>query len=445
MFIQKAGVEMTPDLLKTLIDQHKVERSRLDELRRMYESDHDILHQDDKAEYKPDNRLVVNFAKYIVDTFNGFFIGNPIKITHPDSSVNDYLEYLDKYNDQDDNNAELSKLCSIYGHGYEMLFTDESGGIGITYVEPQECFVVYDDSILRRPMFGIRYYVDTDKIEQGSFSTGTDIQYFHNDGGYIFDDLVPHHFGDVPIIEYLENEERQGIFEPVVTLINAFNKAISEKANDVDYYADAYLKVLGAKLSDESLRSLRDNRIINLHGMDAEKIIVDFLQKPDADGTQENLIDRLERLIFHISMVANINDENFGTSTGIALKYKLQSMTNLAKTKERKFTSGMNRRYKMIAQSPASKIKEGDWVGIDYQFTQNIPANLLEEADIAGKLSGVTSGETQLKVLSIVENVKEEIKKKQEEKSTQGYDTDYPTNRIQKDSQETTSLNEVIE
>ena len=35
-----------------------------------------------------------------------------------------------------------------------------------------------------------------------------------------------------------------GIFEPVLTMINAYNKAISEKANDVDYFADAYLKVL---------------------------------------------------------------------------------------------------------------------------------------------------------------------------------------------------------
>ena len=82
------------------------------------------------------------------------------------------------------------------------------------------------------------------------------------------------------------------------------------------------------------MEHIRDNRIINL-GEDAEDVIVDFLQKPDGDATQENLIDRLEKLIFHICMVANISDENFGTSSGIAMKYKLQGMSNLAKTKER--------------------------------------------------------------------------------------------------------------
>lgn len=34
-------------------------------------------------------------------------------------------------------------------------------------------------------------------------------------------------------------------------------------------------------------------------------------------------------------MVANISDESFGTASGIALRYRLQAMDNLAKTKER--------------------------------------------------------------------------------------------------------------
>ena len=112
-------------------------------------------------------------------------------------------------------------------------------------------------------------------------------------------------------------------FEPVMSMIDAYNKAVSEKANDVDYFADAYMKVLGSKLEDEDLEHIRDNRIINLDG-NAAAVIVDFLQKPNGDTTQENLIDRLEKLIFQISMVANISDENFGTSSGIAMKYKLQ-------------------------------------------------------------------------------------------------------------------------
>lgn len=48
---------------------------------------------------------------------------------------------LDSYNDQDDNNAELSKLCDIYGKGYELYYVDEQANIGITYVSPMEAFL----------------------------------------------------------------------------------------------------------------------------------------------------------------------------------------------------------------------------------------------------------------------------------------------------------------
>jgi SPP1 family phage portal protein len=139
------------------------------------------------------------------------------------------------------------------------------------------------------------------------------------------------------------------------------------------------------------------------------------MSKPSADGTQENLLERLERLIFAISMVANISDENFGSATGVALKYKLQAMSNLAKTKERKFTSGMNRRYKILFSSPLSKVPKDAWVQLHYKFTPNIPANRLEEAQEAAQLEGIVSHETQLKVLSIVDDVQGELKKIEEE------------------------------
>ena len=159
------------------------------------------------------------------------------------------------------------------------------------------------------------------------------------------------------------------------------------------------------------------DRVINFDE-DAEKMIVDFLQKPDGDTTQEHLIDRLERLIFQIGMVADISDENFGTSSGIALKYKLQAMSNLAKTKERKFNSGMNRRYMLIFSNPVSGMLKDDWVKVKPVFTRNFPANVLEETQIAGNLEGITSKRTQLGTLSIVDNVDEELKRIEEEEES---------------------------
>ncbi len=413
--------ELTDAKLRRFIERHAAEStSRYKQLQDAYETDFPIFHKKPKPEWKPDNRIAVNFAKYIVDTMNGYFIGNPIKIIVDggEETIEKYIEFLDQYNDQDDNNAELSKICSIYGKGYEMYYNDEDGNVGIIYLDPTEAFMIYDDSVLKRERYFVRLYRDEDNVLHGSVSDQEKVRWFTIKGKIVWNEQEQlHYFNGVPATEYCENKECQGIFEPVMSIINAFNKAISEKANDVDYFADAYLKIIGTLLGEDELKHIRSDRVINFDG-DGESVIVDFLQKPNGDTTQENLLDRLQNLIFLIAMVANISDENFGTSSGIAMAYKLQGMSNLRKTKERKFTSGMNRRYKLIFSNPGNAMKKDDWVKLHYKFTPNVPANLLEESQIAQNLSGVVSQETQLGVLSVVDNPKTEIERidKEEEK-----------------------------
>ena len=413
--------ELTDAKLSQFIARHATESTfRYKQLQDAYETDFPIFHEKTKPEWKPDNRIAVNFAKYIVDTMNGYFIGNPIKITVDggEEAIEKYIEFLDQYNDQDDNNAELYKICSIYGKGYEMYYNDEDGNVGIIYLDPTEAFMIYDDSVLKRERYFVRLYRDEDNVLHGSVSDQEKVRWFTIKGKIVWNEQEQlHYFNGVPATEYRENKECQGIFEPVMSIINAFNKAISEKANDVDYFADAYLKIIGTLLDEDELKHIRSDRVINFDG-DGESVIVDFLQKPNGDTTQENLLDRLQNLIFLIAMVANISDENFGTSSGIAMAYKLQGMSNLRKTKERKFTSGMNRRYKLIFSNPGNAMKKDDWVKLHYKFTPNVPANLLEESQIAQNLSGVVSQETQLGVLSVVDNPKTEIERidKEEEK-----------------------------
>ena len=121
VFKLSSDKELTDDKLQEFMSAHAKQASEHKRLQDAYENDYEILHQGKKPAWKPDNRIVVNFAKYIVDTMNGFFVGQPIKITADEEKIANYIELLDQYNDQDDNNAELSKICSIFGYGYDMM------------------------------------------------------------------------------------------------------------------------------------------------------------------------------------------------------------------------------------------------------------------------------------------------------------------------------------
>ena len=412
IFKMPADGELTETRLTKYITLHKqAVRERLKPLKDAYENEYEIYHAKKKEPYKPDNRVGVNFARYIVDTMNGYFIGNPVKIDSDDQAVAEYVKTLNAYNDQDDSNAELCKLADIFGNAYEIYFLDQNNKIGITYVSPMESFMIYDDSILERPLYFVRYYTDEDNNELGSVSDSYGVRHFKCTASWHYtDDWQPHGFAELPASELLENAERQGVFESALPAMDAYNKALSEKANDVDYFADAYLKVLGAKVEEGDVRFIRDTRIVNF-GDEAEAsgLVAEFMSKPSADTTQENLINRLERLIFQSSMVCNISDDNFATSSGIALKFKLQPMNNLAKTKERKFVSLLNRRYRIIMNHVLSPVQPDGWMGLRYKLTFDIPANVADEATIAKTLEGIVSKETQLSVLSVVDNVGDEM------------------------------------
>jgi|SRR5690606_22277298 len=116
VFVFPRDEEITGKVVQMFIDEHQKMLPRYKRLRDLYEGRHVILDQPAKDSYKPDNRLVVNFAKYITDTFNGYFIGIPVKVDHEDDKINERADNFIKENDLDDGIAELSKITSIYGH-----------------------------------------------------------------------------------------------------------------------------------------------------------------------------------------------------------------------------------------------------------------------------------------------------------------------------------------
>lgn len=431
LFRMNSEADVTAEIVEKFLKKNLIlTNSRYDKLGNAYRNDYEIFHLPPKPPHKPDNRIAVNFAKYITDTMNGFFMGIPVKITAEDERIQKAVDFFNAFNDVDDHNAELSKICSIYGRAYEMYFVDEDGNIGMQATAPDESFIIYDNSILNRTKAYVRYYKDTDdNLIKGSVSDNSVVRYFNFDGSRVrfVDEEKIHGFDGVPAVEYVENKERMGIYESAMSQINAFNKALSEKANDVDYFADAYMKILGPRLDESEKQFIRDNRIINFEGY--ENITVDFMAKPNADTTQENLINRLERLIFITSMVANVSDEQFGTASGIALKYRMLSMNNLAQMKERKFTAGFNKRYKLVFSNPILQMAKDDWLKLSYQFTRNYPVNLADEADTAGKLSGITSKRTQLSVISAIKSVDDELEQIQNEQDLSAINIEFPTER----------------
>lgn len=434
---------ITNEVVTKFMEKHRLEVARYEYLKNMYRGIMAIDDEPTKDPWKPDNRLAVNFTKYIVDTFTGYFNGIPVKKSHSDNEMLKKLQEFDNLNDMEDEESELAKMACIYGRAFELLYQDEETKTNVIYNNPENMFMVYDDTIKQEPLFAVRYGYDDDyKLYGEVYTKETTYALNGTMGFYNMTEQAPNPFDDLPVVEFYFNEERMSIFESVISLVNAFNKAISEKANDVDYFSDQYLTFLGAAVEEEDLKNIRSNRVINYYadGSEDKKVDVKFLEKPDSDSQTENLLDRLTKLIFQTTMVANISDESFGSSSGVSLAYKLQAMSNLALSFQRKFQSSLNGRYKLYCELSTNVSNRDAWKDIEYTFTRNEPKDVKEQAETANILMGITSQETALSALSIVPDVQAEMEKiKKEESSTAIFDKD------KQPSEEETAVSETNE
>lgn len=363
------------------------------------------------------NNLIVDMPKYLVDTLNGFFVGIPPTLKIDDKGKNvAFQEWLNDNSFVDELN-ELAKQSSIYGRSYMLVYQDEDSNTNVAVMRPSESFMIYDDTIKNKPLAFVRYGKNNDGNILGTIYTSSNYQDFIIKGDLKIIEQHPLVYkGHVPAVEFFDNTERMAITDGVETEIDELNKLMSQKADDVDYFADAYLSITGAKLDEDQIGDIKSSRIINLWNNGGDTPIdIKFLEKPNADETQENMIERTTNHIFQISMVANINDKIFGNATsGRSLEYQLLSMRNLTSNKERKFTKQLRSLFDIVGTIQNFGT---DRLGKDISFTfvRNLPNNNAEEAQVAATLAGQVSKETQLSELSIVKDPQEEIKKMREE------------------------------
>lgn len=422
LIIYPKDQEITIKDLLTMIDQNESWSTKYRENYDLYIGNHAILNQQKKV-FGPDNRLVANLPSYIVNTYLGYFLGIAPKIALDDKQANDRLQDWNDSNSFQDKLTETGKLCDVYGRGYMFLYQDEDSKTRIATLSPDQAFMVYDDTINQQPLAFVTY--SQNRTTKGGKYTGT-VYYAKHKVDFVGDEYAdseqPNPYGLVPAVEFFNNTERQGVFDKVKTLCNALDKAMSQKSNNVEYFDDAFMVIAGLQLpTDESGRvqaaDIQRQHLIYSPDAESANANVSFISKPDGDQLQEHYIDRVMDLIYQVAQVPNLNDKTFsGNNSGVALKYKLLAMQNMAAANERKFTQSLRAVYRILF-SVSDVAGENAWPGLSFQFTRNMPADVEGEAQTAATLMGVVSHETAMKPLSIVDDPAAEMDKIRQEQA----------------------------
>ena len=237
-----------------------------------------------------------------------------------------------------------------------------------------------------------------------------------------------HYFGEVPVVEYIANTERMGDFETIISLVDAYNLAVSDSVNDINYFNDAYLllkNLIGTE--PEEIEEMKNNRAM----LTDEEGDAKWLVKQVNDKHIENIKERLVADIHKFSMTPNLQDEKFASNlSGVAISYKLIGLENKTAVRERKFATGIRYRNKLIVNLLNVKGANFNPLDIKPVFTRNIPQNLNELVNTVVSLQDIVPNIELLSQLPFLEDPEkaqqdlEEQRKKDQEVDYQMVDYD---------------------
>lgn len=383
---------------------------------------------------------VTNHARYIVKTNVGYLLGNPVNYLVDEKY--DIEPILRLYYHQTIGNldVELANDASIFGHAFERVYTNEESECWSTRIDPRNVILVYDDTVKHEKMFAIIYVQSyNEKGEaikdqyEATILTPTMIMERTLQSGKLIGSSeydTEHGYGEVPVIEYLNGSDRVGDFEPVISLLDAYNILQSDRVIDRERLVDAILAFYGGTFSPEQQETLKNSRMIANIPADAKiEYIVKNINESDADVLRKTIASDIHK----ISMTPDMSDENFaGNSSGVALLYKLLAFEQHIKDKERYFENALIDRFRLY--NTLLNTKENLQIvqpeEIDVMFKRALPQNDLEVSQMINNLTGIVDKETLISRLSFIQDAKdivEAVEKEQKEELALGnYGTDKP-------------------
>lgn len=417
------------ELIYKLIQKHTQERQRLKELKRYYMGEHAILKHERRNKNAPNFKTVANHAKDIADTATGYFMGNAVKYNNTaEGDIESLLVAFDGAEiDQVDTQNALN--MSIYGRAYEYIYAKEGlTELDSTSVDPENVFLVYDDSIERKVLFAVYYYEikdDTKDATKYQAEVFTQNLHYHivlrdsSTGTTQNEQVEPHNLGQVPIIEYRNNHFAIGDYEQQISLIDAYNSLMGNRVNDKEQAVESILVLYGAQLADnledarEAMSILAEEGLLELP-TDAK---ADFLKNALDENATEILRKALKEDIYTFSHVPNLTDENFaGNSSGVAMEFKLLGLEMITKTKEANYKRGIRQRIAIFAHYLGMQQIALEAHSIVPQFSRGLPKNLLELSQVINNLEGKVSLRQLISLLPFVEDPDAELEDLEEEK-----------------------------
>ncbi|MCD8090349.1 MAG: phage portal protein [Clostridiales bacterium] len=370
------------------------------------------------------NRINNDFFSEIVDFKTGYFAGAPImygynkgeeaeETTGGETAVDRATKALTDFTTRNNMygcDMEITKFASIYGYAGRLFYIDPEGEVRVMAVQGYETIILSDRDI-SEPEYAVRYYEvwDINRVKSWivEFYDDTYVYIFK---GYLsrleFVEQREHLFDHCPLQGIANNRELMGDAEKVLPLIDDYDKVLSDNSNEIESFVHAYMVFKNLNVDENTVREAQHNGALKIKSTGTTEGDVYFLTKDINDEFTEHHLDRLRDNIYRFSKTPNLNDESFGSASGISLKFKLHGLETKCGMFEAKLMDAAQFMWKLLCGIWDKKNVTVDPLQITMEFTRNFPLDTLSEAQTVQALiaAGIPK-EVAFSQLSFVDDV----------------------------------------
>ena len=441
--IKKNGVQ--PKHIEQMIELNKDNRRRMFNLYERYQAKQDaipVFRHDPVKQYEDfetggnvkridqfvNNKLNNAFEVEIVDTRVGYMHGVPIVYRDEDDEETKLIQQFSLMNNVPDKDSELGKMAAICGYAARIIYIDKEGNERIKNLKPYNVMFLGED--ISEPEYSLHYFPVEDKDAQEVVwhAEFYDDTYYHTFVGgersMHHRESKPHLSDYNPLFGVPNNEELIGDTERVLSLIDGYDRTLSDASSEISQTRLAYLVLRGLGMDSDEIQDLQKSGAFELYD---EKQDVKYLTKDVNDTMIENHLDRLEKNIMRFAKSVNFNSDEFnGNVPVIGMHLKLMALENKCITFERKMTAALRYQFKVLYSIWKRKSKRSggdlDYLNVSFKWKRNIPVNKLEEAQVLSTLNGQISDSSRYDLSNLIEDAEVEIEKMNDELVVTGND-----------------------
>ncbi|MCL2188440.1 MAG: phage portal protein [Defluviitaleaceae bacterium] len=385
---------------------------------------------------KENHKLVNNWHKLLVDQKVSYLVGKPMVFAVDNAKAEASEEFSKKIDlllgeVWDDTVADVATNASNKGLEWLHIYIDKNGHYKYVIIPAEEVIPVYD-SDHKQSLGGVLHYyivsVEGKPRYRAEWWTRETVTVFieNNSGGFELDggesaNPAPHFaqkgtgrgWGKIPFIEFPNNSMRAGDLSVTKTLIDEYDRGISDFANNVAEIQELVTILRGYEGTNlaEFRHNLRHFKTIKVRpGNDSGVDKLEFNIPVEAKAA---LLDRLEDNIFMFGQGVNTKSDNFGNSpSGISLEFLYTLLDLKASMMERKFRRAVKRMIWFTTQYINMEYNRSyDSQTVSVTFRKNMVQNVSEIVKTLKDSRDMISDETIVALHPMIETPGDEYTK----------------------------------